>query len=459
MRVLSIFKSVKLAVALILILAGSSVVGTLFPQELPPRIGVQMYGEGPYRLLSFLGVFDLYHSRWFVCLVLLLALNILVCSVSRVRRTYRLTVWKNRRDSGWPPAGLPLRRTVQVPLAPDALWEALPGRLRRLGFGWTRGGPDEVRLDRGRAGRWGPEITHVGFLVIIAGMVVGSLTGFRGSMDLAEGETGDTVTLRSGRTVTLPFSVRCDEFEATFFEDSARPKEYTSWLAVIEDGVERVAESIEVNHPLKYGGYWFYQSTYGRVAPEPGDEWIDLSIHPEDVRVTLGLGERRAIPGTEDEIELVRFEPDFVMEEGGEVTSRSDEVRNVAVQVRLFHAGEPVYEQWVFAQFPEFHPRDRVRHRLEVAGYGFREFTGLQVAFDPGVPVVWSGCGLLVVGIFLSFMVRHRRLAIRVEADRDGSRMMLAAGARGGLGRFGESIDELLRGLGGPSGSGTGAAT
>ena len=93
MRILSFFKSVKLAVTLILILAATSVIGTLIPQGRPPMYWVEKYGEGTYGILQFLGFLDLYHSGWFLFLILLLAVNILVCSLSRVRRTYRLTVW------------------------------------------------------------------------------------------------------------------------------------------------------------------------------------------------------------------------------------------------------------------------------------------------------------------------------------------------------------------------------
>jgi hypothetical protein len=38
--------------------------------------------------------------------------------------------------------------------------------------------------------------------------------------------------------------------------------DYISDLAIIEDGEEKVAKSIEVNQPLRYGGYHFYQHSY-----------------------------------------------------------------------------------------------------------------------------------------------------------------------------------------------------
>ena len=42
-------------------------------------------------------------------------------------------------------------------------------------------------------------------------------------------------------------------------------------------------------------------------------------------------------------------------------------------------------------------------------------YTGLQVAKDPGVWVVWLGCFLMVVGIYVAFFMSHRRIWVRVE--------------------------------------------
>jgi cytochrome c biogenesis protein len=42
-------------------------------------------------------------------------------------------------------------------------------------------------------------------------------------------------------------------------------------------------------------------------------------------------------------------------------------------------------------------------------------YTGLQVAKDPGVWVVWLGCLMMLLGIFVAFLMSHRRIWVRVE--------------------------------------------
>jgi cytochrome c biogenesis protein len=43
------------------------------------------FGAFRYQLLSTLGIFDMYHSWWFQGLLLLLTLNIVVCSIDRLQ--------------------------------------------------------------------------------------------------------------------------------------------------------------------------------------------------------------------------------------------------------------------------------------------------------------------------------------------------------------------------------------
>jgi len=37
-------------------------------------------------------------------------------------------------------------------------------------------------------------------------------------------------------------------------------------------------------------------------------------------------------------------------------------------------------------------------------------YTGLEVAYDPGVWVVWTGFALILFGLYVNFFIYHRRL-------------------------------------------------
>lgn len=54
--------------------------------------------------------------------------------------------------------------------------------------------------------------------------------------------------------------------------------------------------------------------------------------------------------------------------------------------------------------------------------------TGLQVAMDPGVWWVYSGCGLLLLGLFTAFFLSHRKIWLFV-CEKNGKTSIYMAGS------------------------------
>ncbi len=60
-------------------------------------------------------------------------------------------------------------------------------------------------------------------------------------------------------------------------------------------------------------------------------------------------------------------------------------------------------------------------HRLPMlfsfTGFVPKMYTGLQVARDPGSPLVWSACALLVIGLYMMIYMHERRVWVRFDAQ------------------------------------------
>lgn len=63
----------------------------------------------------------------------------------------------------------------------------------------------------------------------------------------------------------------------------------------------------------------------------------------------------------------------------------------------------------------------------QLTSFDHLQASGLQIARAPGKNVVYLGCALLTLGVFLMFYVRHSRLWFRVE-EQDGQTRLLFAG-------------------------------
>jgi hypothetical protein len=105
-------------------------------------------------------------------------------------------------------------------------------------------------------------------------------------------------------------------------------------------------------------------------------------------------------------IKLVRFEPDFVRNEDGEPSSRSETLNNPAVHLIITENEKETKKQWLFLKFPDFHgstvPADyKIQFKNLTSGYA----TGIQVTQDPGSSFIWIGSITLILGLFISFFL------------------------------------------------------
>ena len=94
-KIWDFFSSVKLTIVLLLSLAATSIIGTLIPQNEAPAAYFKAFGEYLFRLFNILDLFDMYHSWWFQLLLILLVINIIVCSIDRMSANRGILFVKN----------------------------------------------------------------------------------------------------------------------------------------------------------------------------------------------------------------------------------------------------------------------------------------------------------------------------------------------------------------------------
>ncbi len=81
-------------------------------------------------------------------------------------------------------------------------------------------------------------------------------------------------------------------------------------------------------------------------------------------------------------------------------------------------------------------------------GYGVqfvreRRFTLLQVAYNPGIPILFGASLLLVCGLVVTFAFPHRRLRALVSPSGNGTEVLMAPLARRDWGGKRDFVDTL----------------
>ena len=459
-KIRNFFLSLRLTIVLLIVLSAVCIIGTVVPQNASQQDYQHLYSPSTFGVMKAIGLTDMYHCWWFMATLGLFTLNLAFCSFNRLSRVRRLLAPPSPApgEQQWQGMGNIKKFTIKKGSAAmaDSMAEAV-GRFLCKPTVTRQDGKTHIVADKGRLSYLGFYLTHIGMITIIAGVLVGIL-GFQGFMQIDEGETQSTVTLKNSiAQQELGFAVRCDKFEVSYYDQERRPEDtkagrmpkgYKSWLTVVEDGKDVLKKVIEVNDPLIYKGIFFYQSSYGAGAAKSGE--VLLSIKPagsEKAReYRVRQGQRFAIEGTKDEALVDTILADFAMD-NGKYFSRSDEPNNPAVHVVISRAGAELESPWAFMKFPDFHRKADAAYDVQLANFSPRYYTGLQVTRDPGVNIVWLGCIFLIAGICGAFFMSHRRLYLVLEEKDGGLRVVLAGNASKNRQAFAAEFNRLFEQL------------
>lgn len=432
---LQFFSSVKCGLLLLGLLGASTILGTIILQRPMAREGQieQIYAPQTIRLLNFLGLFDVFHAWWFLLLLGLLGANIALASLERFPQAWRYFSRPHILADDWFVRQLPIHR--EIPLGSRQPAEALAQaaqKFRSMGLHPRADalGKGTLYVEKHRIARLAPYVVHSSLLIIFAGAIVDGIWGYRGFISFEPGMRSREVESlsNSGKPRQLPFTLRCDEAGIEKYPDGS-PRQYWTRLAVEENGQEVMKKQIFVNEPLTYKGIRFFQSSYGSTGTptllQLEASWPGQNRPPQTV--ALRPGEAVPLGDTGIQIELADFVPDFVLQ-GSQLSTRSNDPNNPAIQLNLTEAGGKRSSVWFFPKFPQMNfPADAgITFKLRDVKMGYT--TGLQVAKQPGKGLIWGGCLLLSAGLMLALYMVHIRIWGVTGKDSKGRPVLILGG-------------------------------
>ena len=498
--------SMRTALVLLFALAVAAVPGSLIPQRhiSPIRVDdflTQHPTLGP--LYDKVGLFSVYTSPWFSAVYLLLFVSLVGCIVPRVgvyARALRAEPPRTPRNL----RRLPAYASAEIGAGQaDGLLERAVTELRRQRYRVrVVEGPTgaSVAAERGYLREAGNLVFHISLLVLLLGVAIGALWGYRGSSVVVVGQGfSNSVTqyddLSAGgwfRASSLkPFSVVVKDFQVAFETGPVQTGAARLFKADVDvtdaPGDPTRSELLEVNHPLHVDGSTVHLIGHGYapvVTVKDGKGDVAFSgpviFLPQDgnftsagvVKVPDGRPERLAFQGF--------FLPTAVVDAQGPRSVFPD-AYNPQLFVNVW-SGPPAVETGKSENVYSLDTTgltqlrndkgDIVRLALSPGqgvdlpnGLGTIQLDGwsrwvkLQVGDSPGAPVALGAIAFAVAGLCLSLFVRPRRVWVRVgrgstqgDAD-DGPRVVEVGGldradARGGLT---DDVDELAATLSGSS--------
>ena len=461
--------SVKLTFFIFFALLLLSIPGTVILQENVSSVdpGLQ-YDYDFWQFGQWFQLFRSYHSFWYVSLLVLLSVNLVICSYERWPQMWKLAFakpvalkaqaiqLKEKEHRYHSEAGLSQFESIQKDFDKWA---------QRKWINYTILEDSEGRWQafwqKNQLARLANYLVHTSLLLIFAGAIWSGLYGFEGTLNVPEGAAVDTFLMfKEGSDAGLErppgnqgllnermmdYRVEASAFNVEFYKDfPGRPKEFATHLNVIDRSTGAIVNSktIRVNDPLEVGKYTFYQASYGSL----GDYRLDLRVirksslladgtnssFTDQKYISTKLGQVQKIEQFKTSFVPVKFVEDI-------------EGRGPALQVQEARGdtlvGEPF---WVLKNDPVYDFGREKDWAIVMDAYKPLYFTGLQLSYDPGAPVYWLGCLGMVLGTFYALFFQHKKFYFIVEKN---SSQKLAVTFTGTTHRLPHSFEAELKKL------------
>ena len=401
-QILPVLTDLRLAIILLLVIALFSVSGTVIEQGQLPDFYQSNYPEHPalfgflsWKVIQVVGLDHVYRTWWFLSLLVLFGTSLTACTFTRQLPALKAAQkWKYYEEP---------RNFTKLALSAElegVCLSSIPSILQQKSYrifqGTNQKKDDILYARKGIVGRIGPIIVHIGIVAILLGGIWGAMTGFMAQEMITSGDTFQVKNIVdagawSSTDVLKDWSVRVNRFWIDYTPTGGIDQFYSDMSVLNNDGQEVNHEKIYVNKPLRYHGVIFYQTDWGISNVR-----VRLNKSPifQLPMVQLDTKGRGRIWGT-----WIPTKPD--LSEGVSLLAKDLQgmVLIYDAQGKLINtvrAGMSTPVNGVNLQI------------LDVMGS-----TGLQIKFDPGIPIVYTGFGLLMLGVVMSYFSHSQIWALQ----------------------------------------------
>ena len=400
-RLVQIIANLRLAIVMLLAIALFSISGTVIEQGESLDFYQQNYPESPalfgfltWKVILITGLDHVYTTWWFLSLLVLFGSSLTACTFTR--QFPALKAARNWKFYDRPRQFQKLALSAE--LETGSIDTLIP-LLEKRGYK-TFTESDSLYARKGIIGRIGPILVHAAMLIILAGAIWGSLTGFFAQEMVPSGETFQIKNIFEAGPLAAPqvpkdWSVRVNRFWIDYTNEGNIDQFYSDLSVIDKEGEELKRKTIYVNEPLRYDGVTLYQTNWGISALQVklnNSPIFEIPMSPLD---TQGQGN---LWGT-----WVPTKPD--LSEGVSLLARD-------LQGTMF----------IYDAEGELVSVVRPGMTVEVNGIKLKVIqligsTGLQIKADPGVPIVYAGFAFLMLGVIMSY-VSHSQIWALQKGDR-----------------------------------------
>ncbi|MDJ0588417.1 MAG: cytochrome c biogenesis protein [Pleurocapsa sp. MO_226.B13] len=400
-RLVGIVANLKLAIVLLLAIAVVSITGTVIEQAETLSFYQQNYPESPalygfltWKVILAWGLNHVYSTWWYLSLLILFGASLTACTFTR-----QLPALKAARR--WKYYQKPKqfeKLALSAELDRGSIKSLIPLLEQRKYKVWRQ--DNALYARKGIVGRIGPIIVHLGMLIVLVGGMWGIFTGFFAQEMIPSGNTFKIQNIIELGPLSKPqipddWSVRVNRFWIDYTDNGDIDQFYSDLSVVADSGEELKRDTIYVNHPLRYDGVTLYQTNWSIAA----------------IRVQLNNSPIFQLPVAK----LDTLDAGNIW--GTWIPTKPDLSSGVSMLIKDLQGTALIYNQQ-----GELTSAIRIGQSVNIDGIEIKLLdiigsTGLQIKADPGVPIVYTGFALLMIGVVMSYF-SHSQVWALEDDDR-----------------------------------------
>ncbi|MEB3336668.1 MAG: cytochrome c biogenesis protein [Leptolyngbyaceae bacterium] len=394
---LPMLADLRLAIVLLLAIALFSISGTVLEQGQSPAFYQANYPEHP-ALFGFLtgqvilavGLDHVYRTWWFLGLLIWFGTSLTACTFTRqfpaLKAARHWKFYDQSRQFEKLALSVELESGTLASLTP--LLEKQRYRVFQEG--------NTLYARKGLAGRIGPIVVHASMLLILAGSILGAMTGFMAQEMVPAGEAFQIKNILdagpwSASQIPKDWSVGVNRFWIDYSPEGGIEQFYSDLSVLDSQGQEVKRKTIHVNEPLRYRGVTLYQADWSIAAVRVRINNSPLFQLP---MAQLDTGGKGRIWGT-----WVPTKPD--MSAGVSLVAK-----DLQGMVLVYDSSGKLISTVRAGMYTEV-------NGVTLAIAELIGSTGLQIKADPGIPIVYTGFGLLMLGVIMSYVSHSQIWALR----------------------------------------------
>ena len=373
----------RFAISILLILALTSIIGTVIEQDqsieiykLNYPLTNKVFGILSWDIIIKFGFDHVYKTWWFLFLILLFGISLLTCTflqqlpslrIARRCQFFRTTQQFNK---------LKVYKQVQHNNLSQLLF-----RVKETQYSIFQQ-KNIIYCYKGLIGRFAPVIVHFSMIIILIGAIIGSVAGFKAQEIIPRTETFHTQNILStGQITVIPkTSVRVNDFWITYTKQKTIAQFYSNISILNNSGTEIDTKTIYVNLPTCYKGVYYYQTDWNLLGLR-----IKTNDSPSSQYPLVNVSNQR------NKIWLSWIPTNQKLTDG------------FSILVNNLQGYCSVYDK--FGRFlGNLEVNEREKLSSLVSLIDIVSSTGLQIKMDPGIPIIYMGFGCLMISTLISYI-------------------------------------------------------